>query len=348
MSEHKFEGNRKQKHRKKVLLWIFLATAPILTSFICMMLGRFSLSAKDVIEQLWIFFTQGKEAMNPQYYSVIIQLRLPRILLACFCGAGLAVSGTAYQNLFSNALATPDTLGVASGASFGAVLGLLWNQNLLVVEILAISFGLLAVALTYLISRQKGQSSIIMIVLAGMVVSASFNALISAVKFTADAEEQLPSITYWLMGSYASANYKSLLLCTPFIIVGIFILFFLRWRLNLLCLSEDEARSQGVHVEQLRAIISVAATIITASCVSMCGQVGWVGLLIPHICRMMFGSNTKNIIPASISLGAVFMLIIDAFARSATSVEIPISILTALIGAPFFILLLKRTGGTSL
>ncbi|MFA9463786.1 MAG: FecCD family ABC transporter permease [Velocimicrobium sp.] len=346
--KRKINQSEIQSGKKSTLIWILFLIAPLMVAFTCMMIGRFSLSVKDVIEQLWLFVTQGREAMNPQYYSVILQLRLPRILLAGFCGAGLAASGCAYQNLFSNALATPDTLGVASGASFGAVLGLLWNQNLFVVQILAIVFGLVAVALTYLISHQKGESSIIMIILAGMVISAIFNALISLVKFTADAEEQLPSITYWLMGSCASANYKSLLLCTPFIIVGILILFFLRFRLNLLCLSDDEAQSNGVHVGYLRAVTSIAATIVTASCVSMCGQVGWVGLLIPHICRMLFGSNTTKIIPASISLGAIFMLIIDAAARSASSVEIPISILTALIGAPVFILLLRKTGGTSL
>lgn len=338
----------KNSKSKNFFLWGVLLAAPFVVGFLSILIGRFSLSAAEVVHQLWIIITEGKDAANPQYYSVIINLRLPRVLLAILCGAGLAVSGTAYQNLFSNALATPDTLGVAAGASFGAVLGLLLNRSLFVVQIFAICFGLIAVILTYFISKQKGNSSIIMIVLAGMVVSSIFNALISGVKFIADAEEQLPNITYWLMGSFANANYKSLMLCTPFIGVGMIVLFSLRWRLNLLCLSEDEAKSQGVHLGALRAVISAAATVITASCVSMSGQVGWVGLLIPHICRMIFGSNTKKIIPASISLGAVFMLIIDAAARSATSVEIPVSILTALIGAPFFIILLRKTGGTSL
>ncbi|MEG1992617.1 MAG: iron ABC transporter permease [Acetivibrio sp.] len=338
----------KKNRLKRDSLRILFLVLPMITAIFCMTAGRFSLSVGEIFQQIAIFFTQGKESMNPQYYSVIFNLRLPRILLAALCGAGLAVSGAAYQNLFSNPLATPDTLGVAAGASFGAVLGLLFNQNLFIVQILSIIFGLFAVTLTYFISGQKNGRSLIMIVLGGMVVSSIFNALISLVKFTADAEEQLPSITYWLMGSFASANYKSLLLCVPFILAGTFILLLLRWRLNVLCLSEDEAKAQGVSLGTLRVVVSVAATIITASCVSMCGQVGWIGLLIPHICSMLFGSNTKKVIPASLSLGAVFMLCIDAAARSATAVEIPISILTALIGAPFFIILLRKTGGAQI
>ena len=172
-----------------------------------------------------------------------------------------------------------------------------------------------------------------------------FNALVSLVKFVADEESQLPAITYWLMGGLNSAGYPTLKLGAPPILLGILILFLLRWRLNLLPLSEDEAKSSGVNVISLRGITVVCATAITASCVSMCGQVGWVGLLIPHMCRMKFGSNHLSLIPASISLGAAFMIVVDTIARSATASEIPISILTAVIGAPFFIILMRRSGG---
>jgi iron complex transport system permease protein len=175
-----------------------------------------------------------------------------------------------------------------------------------------------------------------------------FNALVSLVKYVADAETQLPAITYWLMGGLNSAGYQSLKLGAPAIIVGILILYCIRWRMNLLPLSEDEAKSSGINIYTLRGITIVCATMITASCVSMCGQVGWVGLLIPHMCRMKFGSNHLTLLPASISFGAVFMVIVDTAARTMTASEIPVSILTAIIGAPFFIILMRKSGGWQL
>ena len=286
--------------------------------------------------------------MEPQVYSVLINVRLPRIILAVLCGAGLAVSGAAFQSIFSNALATPDTLGVAAGASFGAALALMLKAGLIVVQLTALTVGFVAVVLTYLISRQRQGVSTVMVVLSGMVIASLFEAGISIIKFVADTESQLPAITYWLMGSLSNTNYRSLALGAPFIMIGIGVIFALRWKLNVLMLSEEEAKTMGVNVKLMRVIVALAATMITASCVSMCGQVGWVGLLIPHICRMLFGSNNRQVVPASISLGASFLLIMDTVARSATAAEIPISILTAMIGAPFFILLLKKTGGANL
>ena len=184
--------------------------------------------------------------------------------------------------------------------------------------------------------------------LAGIMIGSLFSALVSFVKFVADSESQLPAITYWLMGSLASASYKTLLLGAPFIIVGIFVLYLLRWRLNILMLSEDEAKSSGTNIKLLRTITIIAATMVTGSCVSMCGQVGWVGLIIPHMCRMKFGNNHLSLVPASISIGAVFMVIVDTIARSLVATEIPISILTAIVGAPFFITLMRRSGGWQL
>ena len=202
--------------------------------------------------------------------------------------------------------------------------------------------------MTCTISRLNGKSSIIMVVLAGIVVSSLFEALVSLMKYVADPEEDLPTITYWLMGSMSKATLKGIAVGIPLIIAGILILFLLRWRLNILSLNEDEARSLGVNVKRLRLIVMAAATLVTASGVSMCGQVGWVGLLIPHAARMIYGSDNRKIIPASICLGAAFMVVIDTAARAATAAEIPVSILTAIIGAPFFIILLRKTGGAKL
>ena len=325
---------------------IIFVLAPFLAMLVCLGIGRYHLSVAETIDTIAAVITGGE--VEATVYSVLFKVRLPRLILALFVGAGLAVAGTSFQSLFSNPLATPDTLGVATGASFGAVLALLLCDNIIVVQVMALLFGLLSLFITCMVSKMNGKSSIIMVVLSGMVVSSIFQALVSLVKYTADTEEKLPAITYWLMGSMSRATAQSLLIGAPFIIIGIAILFALRWRLNILSLQEDEAKSLGINVKRLRLLVMVASTMVTASCVSMCGQVGWVGLLVPHAARMIYGSDNKKIIPAGICMGATFMIIIDTIARAASAAEIPVSILTALIGAPFFVLLLRKTGGAKL
>ncbi len=186
------------------------------------------------------------------------------------------------------------------------------------------------------------------VVLGGMVVSSLFQALVSLVKYVADPDEDLPAITYWLMGSMSRATYQGLAVGIPLILLGVALLFLLRWRLNILSLQEDETRALGIDVRKLRIMVMAASTLVTASCVSLCGQVGWVGLLIPHVARMLYGSDNRKIIPVSMGLGSAFMVVIDTASRAATAAEIPVSILTAIIGAPFFIILLRRTGGARL
>lgn len=315
----------------------------VFVSLICLGFGRYWVPLAEVVDVLFSAIFGGTEGGTAA--TVILKVRLPRILLAVAAGAGLACSGAAFQALFSNPLATPDTLGVASGASFGAVLAMMMGGNLVVIQLFALASGLLACGVTYWISRVKSQRSVVMIVLSGMVVSALFQAFVSLLKYLADPEDELPSITYWLLGSMSSVTYTNLLFGLPCIVLGAAMIFVLRWRLNILSLTEDEARSMGVNIRLLRLLVIVASSLITASVVSMCGLVGWVGLLVPHIARMLMGSNNNTVIPLSLSLGAVFMLIIDTAARSATAAEIPISILTAIIGAPFFIGLLRKTGG---
>ncbi|HWP50933.1 MAG TPA: iron ABC transporter permease [Clostridia bacterium] len=327
---------------------ILLLVLPFAVAVVCLGIGRYYINLSDTLRVLLSPLNGTMAEMDSTLVSILFNVRLPRIILAMFIGAGLAVSGAAFQGLFTNPLATPDTLGVASGASFGAALALMFGLNLISVQLCALVFGICAIMLTHFISQQREKSSIVMVVLSGMVVSSLFQALVSLVKFVADPHDVLPSITYWLMGSLTGVSYSRLALGLPFIAVGTLMVFFLRWRLNIMALSSDEARSLGVNVKLVRMMIMLASTFVTASCVSMCGQVGWVGLLVPHIARMLYGSNNKVVIPVSISLGAMFMIVIDTLARSATAAEIPISILTAVIGAPFFIALLRRTGGTQL
>ena len=325
---------------------ILLIILPIVTAVIALGIGRYFISPADVLEAIAGRFT-GNYEISDMAYKTVWNLRIPRILLALLVGAGLSTAGCAFQSLFANPLATPDTLGVASGASFGAALGILFGFDMLGMQVTSFLMGALAVTLTWLGGSGKGKG-LSSVVLSGIMMGSLFNALVSLVKYVADAETQLPAITYWLMGGLNSAGYQSLKFGAPAIIIGIVVLYMIRWRMNLLPLSEDEVRSSGINIYTLRIITIVCATMITASCVSMCGQVGWVGLLIPHMCRMKFGSNHLSLLPTSISFGAVFMVIVDTAARTMTASEIPVSILTAVIGAPFFVILMRRSGGWQL
>lgn len=333
-------------HRSQKLFSLALLILPFLCFIICLGIGRYHISVPNTVEILLSPIT-GTTVDNTAF-SVLFKSRLPRLILALFVGAGLSVAGAAFQALFSNPLATPDTLGVATGASFGAVLALLFTHHQLIVQLIALLMGLISLLGTYLLSKLNERNSIVMIVLSGMVISSFFQALVSLSKYVADPEEDLPAITYWLMGSMNRATMRGIALGIPLIAIGMLILVFLRWRLNIISLQEDEAKSLGINLKKMRLLVMIAATMVTASCVSMCGQVGWVGLLIPHATRMVYGSDNRRIIPACIGMGATFMVLIDTVSRSITASEIPVSILTALIGAPFFILLLRKTGGASL
>ncbi|HHY03984.1 MAG TPA: iron ABC transporter permease, partial [Thermoanaerobacterales bacterium] len=275
---------------------IALIIIPVITVIVVIAIGRMSISPIEAIKTILNHFG-GNFDISKEAEKVIWTIRFPRILLALLVGAGLSVAGCSFQSLFSNPLATPDTLGVASGSSFGAALGLLIGLNLIGVQILALVCGIAAVILTWLSSGSGKRNNMNTIVLAGIMIGSLFTALVSLVKYVADTESQLPSITYWLMGSLNSANFDSLVLGAPLIIIGIFVLFLIRWRLNILPLSEDEAKATGTNIRFLRVVTIICATAITASCVSMCGQVGWVGLLVPHICRMKFGNNHLSLLP---------------------------------------------------
>lgn len=323
---------------EKIVLILF----PIVTAVICIGIGRIHITPPEILNSVRGNLFGGAELVDTVEMT-LWNIRMPRILLALLVGAGLSASGCAYQSLFSNPLATPDTLGVASGAGFGAALALLLGFEFMGVQIVSLVFGCAAVYLTMIAGKSKERRGMSSVVLAGIMIGSLFNALISLVKFSADTESELPEITYWLMGTLDSAGYDSLKLGAPFILGGIIILLLLRWRLNLLPLGDEEAMAMGVNLKALRGITIFCATAMTASCVSMCGQVGWVGLLVPHMCRMKFGNNHLALLPASIFTGAAFMVIVDTLARSISAAELPISILTAIIGAPFFIILMRKS-----
>lgn len=326
--------------RKYRVCMITGCIATLFLALIALCLGQYTIALQDVIKVLTL---QEVDLVNAE--TVIFNIRIPRILVSLIVGSGLATAGASFQALFSNPLATPDTLGCANGASFGAALGILLGLNALGIQISALIFGILAVVLVFVFTRYRHANQIMMIILGGMVVSSLFSALVSLIKYVADPNDVLPVITFWLMGSFSNSTVRSLHTGVPMIILGMMILYLMRYRMNALSLKEEEAASLGINVRKNRMIVIVASSLITASVVSMCGVVGWVGLLIPHISRMLFGNNHTKVIPGCIVFGALFMLVIDTIARCMYQAEIPVSILTAIIGAPIFLLLLRKTGG---
>jgi len=325
---------------------VILIIAPVLAMTVSLCLGRLIIPPAIILKS-FLAKLGLSEGSSAQIETVIWGIRFPRILIAALVGAGLSLAGLAFQGIFSNPLATPDTLGVASGSSFGAVLGILLDFGLTGIQLIAMFFGLLAVFLTWVTGHGKNRGTTVM-VLSGIMMGSLFNALISLVRYLANTETQLPAITYWLMGSLSGRGYSTLAIGSPLIITGCVILFLLRWRLNILPLNNDEAKASGTNIRALRAITILCAVGMTASCVSMCGQVGWVGLLVPHMCRMRFGNNHMKLVPTCISTGMTFVIIVDTIARSMATTEIPISILTAIIGAPYFIYLVRKNGGWSI
>lgn len=277
---------------------------------------------------------------------VIFQVRLPRIILAGLVGAGLAISGAAMQGTFQNPLVSPDILGVCSGAGFGAALGILLFPNAgLWMPLLSMLFGISSILLVFLLANSKGKSETLSLVLAGIIVSSIFNALTSLIKYVADTDEKLPAITFWLMGSFANTSYYHIKISVIPILIGIAGLLLLRWKINLLSLGDEDARTLGIHPQRTRWLIILLATLTTAAAVTVSGIIGWVGLVIPHICRQISGSNHGALLPASCLAGAAFMILVDSVSRNVTAAEIPIGILTALIGAPFFAMLYRKTRG---
>lgn len=277
--------------------------------------------------------------------TIVLQIRLPRTILAACVGAGLSVSGAAYQGMFRNPLVSTDILGVSAAAGFGAAFAILLGASPTLLQLMSFSFGLVGVALTYSISRVHKTTPALMLVLSGIVVGAFFNSLVSATKYLADPENRLPGITYWLLGSFSSASYANLAAVVPLIALGTTGLLLIRWRLNILAMGDEEARSLGVKTELLKGIVIFCTTLITAAAVSVSGLVGWVGLVVPHVGRMAAGPNHKVLLPTCLAIGAAYLIAIDMVARTATAGEIPLGILTAIIGAPVFALLLRKTDG---
>lgn len=275
--------------------------------------------------------------------TVIFNIRLPRVVAAGIVGAALAAAGAAYQSLFRNPLVSPDILGVSTGAGLGAVTGILLGLPVTAIQLMGFTGGLITVLIVVVIARAlRGGGDVLVLVLAGIVIGALAGAAISLVKVLADPYDQLPAITFWLLGSLAGVKVHDVAATVPIVALGLAPLVLMRWRIGVLSLGDDEARALGVNVSRLRAIVIVAATLVTASVVAISGVIGWVGLMVPHMARLLVGPRFDRLLPASILLGAAFLIAVDTLARSAARIEIPLGVLTAVIGGPIFVWLLAH------
>ena len=304
-------------------------------------LGKYAVAPLDIVRAIWAGLTGAPSGLPPTVETVIWQVRLPRVVAALLIGAALSAAGAAYQGLFRNPLVSPDILGVTAGASLGAVLGIYLALPLLAIQALAFVGGLAAVALVYAIgSAVRAHDPVLVLVLAGVAIGALLGACVSLIKTLADPYNQLPAITYWLLGSLSAVTRGDVLSVLPALLLGLAPMFLLRWRMNLLSLDDEEARALGVNTRALRAVLIAAATLMTAAAVSISGVIGWIGLLTPHMARALVGPDFGRLLPASIMLGGGCLVGVDLVARSAAAVEIPLGVLTAGLGAPFFLYLL--------
>jgi iron complex transport system permease protein len=325
---------------------VILLALPFLLLFVSLFVGRLDVGPGDVLRIVAAQLFPIQRSWSESVEIIVVQIRLPRALMAMCVGGGLSISGAAFQGMFRNPLVSPDVLGVSAASGFGAALAILLSRSTLELQLLAFGFGLAGVAITYLLARVYQTTPVLMLVLSGVVVAAFFSALLSGAKYVADPESKLPAITYWLLGSFNAVTLRTVVTVVPAIAVGTIGLLLVSWKLNLLSMGDEEARALGVRTEQLKAAIIVCTTLITAAAVSTSGVIGWVGLVMPHMARTLVGPDHRRLLPAALSVGASYLLVIDGVARTAAAVEIPIGILTAIVGAPYFAYLLRRTSGT--
>jgi iron complex transport system permease protein len=339
------ERRSQQKNRipanpgQVILLLVFLLLSVFLVSFT---LGRYGVPLSQVIRVLIDRVIPLNQTWTTEMETVVINIRLPRILMACLVGCCLSAAGASYQGVFQNPMAAPDILGASSGAAFGAALAILIGVSTRMITLFAFVSSMITVIAVFLIAQRAPGMRVINLILAGIMVGSLFTAGTSYIKLVADPTNQLPAITYWMMGSLSGAKLKDVGIVFVPMAIGLIPLFLLRWQVNILTLGDEEARTLGVNTNRLRFFVIVCSTLVTAASVSVSGMIGWVGLVIPHLSRKLVGSNYRYLLPASMVAGATFLLLVDNVSRNLLAVEIPIGILTAFIGAPFFIYLISK------
>lgn len=325
------------------LVYAGLLILPFVLIIISLMIGLYSISVENIARALLSPLFPGLVESVPQTeITLVLRIRLPRVLSAALIGASLASTGVAFQGIFKNPLVDSNLLGVTSGAGFGAALALLLGGTTLVVQGLAFGFGLLAVSLAYLGSRLYSTAPMIVLTLMGILIGSFFGSLTSLMKYVADPLNTLPAITFWLLGGLTGVTWDSVPMLAALTVFGSAFLWLVRWRLNILSLGDAEAVTLGMNPNRLKLTIIVVATLMTAAAVAVGGVIGWIGLVIPHAGRIIVGPDHKRLIPASLALGAAFLLLIDNISRTLLSTEVPLGILTGLVGVPLLIVLLRR------
>ena len=337
--------SRDALQRRRGERWPLFFILLVLTFLVSASVGKFSISIPDILSTIYYHFTDPAQIENVNMETTLFNIRLPRIFAVILVGGGLSMAGAAYQGMFKNPMVSPDILGASAGAALGACIAMLFGWNTYLVQLCSFVTGLVAVFLATNLTRKLSQDPILGLVLGGIMVSTLCNAGTSMVKLLADADDKLPQITFWLMGGFNTINKERLISILLPMAVGYAILFFSRWQVNVLSFGENEARSMGIRTARARTMIIFASTLITSSSVSVCGLVGWVGLVIPHIGRTIMGPNYRYLLPTTTILGAVFLMIVDDVARCAFAVELPIGILTSFIGVPFFYFILRYNRG---
>jgi len=316
--------------------------SPFILATLSLFIGQYTLDPVTVFQILLSPITHPEQTWTEAQANVIFNIRIPRILGAFLIGGGLSVAGAVYQSLFRNPMVSPDILGVSSGSGFGAAIAILCSLPILMIEASAFVFGLASVGFAVTLARIYKGESILVLVLSGIIMGSFFTSLISLVKYVADPTSKLPAITYWLMGSLSAVSMPDILLSIPFILPGVIYCMIIGWRLNAFSLGDEEAGSLGLDTTKMKYILIFISTLITAFSVCICGIIGWIGLVIPHLGRMLVGPDNAQLIPVSFFLGAAYLILIDNIARNATTAEIPLGILTAIVGVPFFAYIMAK------
>ena len=347
------QKKKKLTYSQIILLLVLILILCVIGSIV---LGRYPISLKETFSilsyqvmswldsiglptvQIEVFWTKTQEAL-------LLNHRLPRIILSCLVGCCLSTAGASYQGVFQNPMAAPDILGASSGAAFGAALAILLNMSDSAIMIFAFASSMITVCLVIYVGDHAKGKRVLGLILAGIMISSLVSSGTSFIKLVADPNDQLPAITYWLMGSLNGTTPENVKFVIWPMLLGLVPLFLLRWRVNILTLGDEEAKTMGVNAKRLRTIVILCATLITAASVSVSGMIGWVGLVIPHLTRRIVGNNYKYLMPASMLNGAIFLLLVDNLSRNLLTTEIPIGILTSVIGAPFFLYLMTKDGG---
>jgi iron complex transport system permease protein len=339
------------KHLGRRILLLILAL--IIVAVVSLALGRYSAWPAQMLQatiehftQLWQIFVQHVpnpiELTDPKLDAALFNIRFPRIIVVILVGMALSVAGASYQGMFKNPLVSPDLLGASAGAAFGACLAMLMNLGNEYIQLFAFLGGMAAVMLVMTINKAVRSDAVLGLILGGILIGTLFSSGTSIIKLVADADDKLPAITFWLMGSFASITLKDMLMIFPFMAVGFIILLSQRWSLNVLSFGEEEAKTLGINTSRTRFAVIFAATLLTSCSVAVAGMIGWIGLVVPHLTRAIVGPNYKILLPTTMFVGGIFLLLVDNFCRLLFSVEIPIGLMTSILGVPFFAFIYKR------